>query len=548
MHMQISIRCGLKFVICILIACSNMAILAKLVCGQSIEAGAIAARLKLIATVTSSAQGAPNFGVNSGDPRFLYVGEQNGRVRTLDFNQPDPLLGIDFLNIDAALGPGKLLDDTNIGERGLLGAAFHPDFNNSANPSGYRKFYTYTSENFDEDVVPPRGSASGGLLTRSNVDFAHQSETPVFNHQSVIREWTAAAPDASGVTRIDMSVPSRVVMTIAQPGQFHNGGGLAFGPDHYLYISLGDGGFAGNDGGNNSNNNGHTNPNNPDTPGGYTGHGNAQDRRNVYGSILRIKPTSDVDPETNPSTSGGDYRVPKSNPFTVESQAPSPVLGWQDNWVDEIFAYGFRNPFRISFDEATGKLYAADVGQDRNTSAREEVSVVESGGNYGWIIKAGTQFTEFGYSAPAGVTLIDPIAQYPTTQLGHGGLAAIGGFVYHGANVPALDGKYVFADLNRGDGSGGRLLYTDATEPGLNTVFDLNIVGDTAKPNAFVHGVAKDARGEIFYLFGNGQIMKLVPEPGGWLLATSGILTALWPVCRTKGRSRRLPHFRTSGA
>ncbi len=502
----------------------NLLVAADLAHGQAIQTGTIPARLKLVATVTNSTQGAPNFGVNSGDPRFLYVGEQNGRVRTLDFSQPNPLLGSDFLNIDAAIGAGKLLDDTNIGERGLLGAAFHPDFNNAANPNGYRKFYTYTSENFDSETPPPRGAPPNEGLTLATVNFAHQSETPAYNHQSVIREWTAKAPDVSGVTAIDMSVASRVVMRIAEPGQFHNGGGLAFGPDNYLYVSLGDGGAAGNDGGNNSNNNGHTNPNNPDTPGGYTGHGNAQDRRNVFGSILRVKPTVDADADTNPSTNGGGYRVPKSNPFTVETNTATPVPGWQDNWVDEIFAFGFRNPFRISFDSATGKLYAADVGQDRNTSAREEVSVVTSGGNYGWIIKAGTQSTEFGYAAPAGVSLVDPVAQYPTTQLGSGGLAAIGGFVYRGDLLPELSGKYVFADLNRGNGTGGRLLYADVTEPGLNTVFDLSIAGTVQKPTAFVHGVAEDAAGEIYYLFGNGQIMKLVPEPASWAMAALGIL------------------------
>lgn len=496
--------------------------------GQSIQSGDISAQLKLITTVTNSQGGAPNFGVHSGDPRFLYVGEQNGKVRILDFQQPNPLLATDFLNIDAALGPGVLLDDTNIGERGLLGAAFHPDFNNPNNPNGYRKFYTYTSENFDSNISPPRI-----VIGDTEVNFAHQSETPEYNHQSVVREWTAASPDASGVTMIESNIASRVVMRIAQPGQFHNGGGLAFGSDNYLYISLGDGGISYDGGGNNFSNpsnanNGHTNRNDPDTPGGYTGHGNAQDRRNVYGSILRIKPTTEDDEDTNANTTGGGYRVPKSNPFTVETNDQSPVPGWQEDWVDEIYAYGFRNPFRINFDPETDKLYAADVGQDRNTSAREEVSEIENGGNYGWIIQAGTQVTEFGYSAPAGVTLIDPIAQYPTTQQGHGGLAAIGGFVYRGDNVPALFGKYVFADLNRGNGTGGRLLYTDTTEPGLNTVYDLSIVGTTSKPSAFVHGVAADANQEIYFLFGNGQIMKLVPEPSAWALAASGIAIFGW--------------------
>src|SRR5688572_21835684 len=102
--------------------------------GQTIQTGAIGGQLKLVTTVTTSTNGAPNFGVHAGDSRFLYVGEQNGAIRTLDFTQPNPLLGTSFLNVDSVLGADAngrrvLVDDTGGGERGLLGAAFHPDFN-----------------------------------------------------------------------------------------------------------------------------------------------------------------------------------------------------------------------------------------------------------------------------------------------------------------------------------------------------------------------------------------------------------------------------------
>jgi glucose/arabinose dehydrogenase len=487
---------------------------------QNIQPGTLTQppQLRLVATVSASSGGGPTFGVHSGDSRFLYVGEQNGNVRILDFSQPNPLSATNFLNVDAGLaafGEPGILDDTGTGERGLLGAAFHPDFNNAANPNGFRKFYTFTSETF----------------ASATPQHFHQAETPAYNHQSVIREWTANAPDGAGVTTINTAVQSRVVTRIAKPGPFHNGGGMLFGADGYLYVSLGDGGGGpsngGNDGGNNTLNQGHTNPGTPDTPGGWTGQGNAQDRRNIYGKIIRIKPTTDADPATNPNTVGGGYRIPKSNPFTADTNAITPVPGWQDNWVDEIYAYGFRNPFRISIDRANPtRLYTADVGQDRNTNSREEVDQVVAGGNYGWVAKTGTELnngaTQAPYPIPSGFVVIDPIAQYPTTQLGQGGLAIIGGFIYRGTAIPELQGKYVFGDLNRGDGTGGRLLFTDLADPALQ-VFDINLSGSVPKPSgAFVHGVAEDARGEIYFLFGNGQVMQLVPEPSAAALVLLG--------------------------
>ena len=121
--------------------CQLVAVLAVLGLGinaaraQSIQPGTISAQLKLIATVTNSANGGPTFGVHSPDPRFLYVGQQNGTIRILNLTQPTPLLDPpNFLNFDAVLGAGLLVDDTGTGERGLLGAAFHPDFNNDGRP------------------------------------------------------------------------------------------------------------------------------------------------------------------------------------------------------------------------------------------------------------------------------------------------------------------------------------------------------------------------------------------------------------------------------
>jgi glucose/arabinose dehydrogenase len=318
----------------------------------------------------------------------------------------------------------------------LLGGTFHPNFN-SSDPTapGYRKFYTYTSETI----------ASG------TPNFFHQTETGfTYDHQSVIREWTANAPDPQGVITINTSVASRVVMRIAEPQSNHNGGGLSFGPDNYLYITLGDGGGGNDNNGGVSNNlDGHTNQNNPDgTSGiGFLGHGNGQDRRNVYGKILRIKPTTDAEtpvPITTLSTNT-EYRIPNDNPFTPQSNPTgSQIPGYQASWVDEIYAMGLRNPFRMGFDRITGKLYAGDVGQD----SREEVDVITKGGNYGWVAREGRiQNPSYplssnpNYVAATGTSFLDPIAEYFNDPTGNGGTAVIGGYVYRGGQIPDLDGK-----------------------------------------------------------------------------------------------------------
>jgi hypothetical protein len=301
----------------------------------------------------------------------MFIGEQNGRIRTLDFTQANPLLGTDFLNIDTVLGGDPLsvggtgrilLDDTGTGERGLIGAAFSPGFSDPASP-GFHKFYTYTSETLT--TTGGRGAADFRNPLEPNASANSNANDPIaanriangYNCQNVLREWTVNI--VGGVPSVDTSVAPRVVMQVAKPGRFHNGGGITFGGDGYLYMPLGDGGGGGsnggNDGGNVTSDNGHTDPGHPDSPGTWTGQGNAQDRRNVYGKILRIKPTTDVDANTKLSANG-KYRIPLSNPYVNNTSS----------FAEEIYAYGFRNPFRISFDKANpNDLYAADVGQDR---------------------------------------------------------------------------------------------------------------------------------------------------------------------------------------
>ncbi len=197
-----------------------------------------------------------------------------------------------------------------------------------------------------------------------------------------------------------------------------------FGPDKNLYVSLGDGGAAN------------------DVADGHTpGTGNGQDTSNVLGTLLRINPDGN-------NSVNGQYGVPADNPF---------VGG---GGVAEIYADGFRNPFRFSFDSATGDLIVADVGQNHI----EEIDQVVSGGNYGWHVKEGTflfdpntgDVTADSPGLPAG--LLDPVAQYDHDE----GIAIVGGFVYHGTAIPELIGKYVFGDFSLGFGApGGRLFYAD---------------------------------------------------------------------------------------
>ncbi len=251
-----------------------------------INTGPVSIELQTVA----SGLNAPNNLVPSGDGR-LFIVEQGGRIRLL---KNGTLQSTPFLDLSA-----RLVALAGSDERGFLGLAFHPGFNEPASP-GFRKFYTYTSE-------PVSGAA----------DFTVPNPAG-FNHQSVVAEWQASAanPDiADPATR-------REVMRIDEPQANHNGGQLAFRPgEPFLYISLGDGG-ASNDVGN-----GH----NPAI-------GNGQDLTVVLGKILRIRPLAPslTGSSGDPISANGKYRVPADNPFINSSTA-----------LHEIYAYGLRNPFPL---------------------------------------------------------------------------------------------------------------------------------------------------------------------------------------------------------
>ncbi|WP_349314565.1 PQQ-dependent sugar dehydrogenase [Chitinophaga sp. MM2321] len=318
--------------------------------GEGNDPPARKARLEL---VTDKFISPVNMSVPHDGSGRLFICQKEGKVWIV---KKGSLLSQPFLDVSSdmiAVNPGY-------DERGLLGMAFHPDFKKN------HKFYVYYSSPLEKPVK--------GL-----------------NHKSKLVEFTASASNP------DIADPAtkRVLMEIDEPQSNHNGGQLAFGPDGYLYIGLGDGGGGGD-------------------KHGTTGNG--QDLGVVLGKILRI------------DVNGVPYKVPADNPF-VKTVGAKP----------EIWAYGLRNPWRFSFDRGTGRLFAGDVGQNQY----EEVDIITKGGNYGWRIMEGYH----DYNVPAGADkskLIAPIHEYSHDL----GISITGGYVYRGNAIPSLKGLYVFGDYN----------------------------------------------------------------------------------------------------
>ena len=347
----------------------------------------------------------------------------------------------------------ELVDlQTGFDERGLLGLAFHPAYEQNG-----RFFVHY----------------SGPLRDEAPEDWDH---TAVIAEYRVSMENRELADPAS----------EKVIMEIDQPQFNHNGGDLVFGPDGYLYIPLGDGGGAN------------------DVGLGHPDIGNGQDTSTLLGSILRL----DID--------GGDpYAIPDDNPFVGEEG------------LDEIFAYGFRNPYRISFDaRGDNELFVADVGQD----LWEEVNIVSRGGNYGWNIKEGTHCfdPDNPEDPPAtcpdvgadGEPLLDPILEYRNARNEGIGIAVIGGYVYRGLALSGLYGEYVFGDWSRSFDDGDGSVF--AASP-LNGEWEFRELAVTDRENQrmgrFITGIGQDAVHELYLLTqensgptgSTGQIYKIVP-------------------------------------
>ncbi len=433
-----------------------------------------------------------------GEPNNLYVVDQTGQIWKVDLKNEDLLknktkfldvgtTGLNLLVVIGALGP-----DT-FDERGLLGLAFHPNYANN------KKFYTYTSE-------PVAGAAT---FARSWTT----SQPP--DHQNVVSEWTAG------------SNARRVLLKVDWPQFNHDGGDLAFGPDGYLYISMGDGGGA-DDRDTTTQLFPRVVPGQPAVNEPIFGHGldgNGQKLSVPLGKILRI----DVN---GSNSSNKQYGIPNDNPFVGKAGV-----------LPEIYAYGFRNPYRFSFDKRNGKLYVGDVGQNDI----EEVNVVVKGGNYGWRIKEGTLFFNHNgedvdkpafatVAPPVGAVipdgLIDPIAQYDTHGEGH---SVIGGHVYRGTALKGMQGRYIFGDystlfnLPSGPHDYGRVFHINprGDHDGLRTISEILFV-PSGRANLAILGTGQDHDGEV-YITGNrrgipfpaagvpgGVVLKLVPyKPRG---------------------------------
>jgi len=338
--------------------------------------------------------------IRPGDPGSMLIVEQAGRVRVV---RDAALIDEPFLDISGVVTSG--------GEQGLLGLAVHPD------PADGRVFVYYTS------------------LDGSQVVSSFQTDP--------------ADPDRA------LGEVERVLLTMEDPFGNHNGGGLAFGPDGYLYVSTGDGG------------------------GGGDPLGSGRRLDTLLAKILRL----DVDIEAD---SDPPYGIPADNPFANRAGA-----------LPEIFLTGLRNPFRIRFDGTTGDLWIGDVGQGE----WEEIDRAPAGVgglDFGWNVMEGFHCFEGDGCAQDGLTL--PVAEY-----GHDlGCSVTGGDVYRGTTQPALAGKYVFADY-----CSGRFWVLDADTEGRQ---EPTIVMESGRS---ISSIARGPDGELYATdLGSGELLRIIVAGG----------------------------------
>lgn len=370
----------------------------------------------------------------------LLVADQAGKIHLLPKNgEGERRTFLDLTDRLVSLRPA-------FDERGLLGLALHPEFREN------RRMFVYYS-------APLRDGAPE--------NFDHTARLSEF---SVKKDLSAADPASE-----------RVLLEVDQPQFNHDGGSLLFGPDGFLYLSLGDGGGGG------------------DVGRGHSPEGNGQDITTLLGSVLRL----DVDGEQ-------PYAIPADNPF----------VGREGR--DEIFAYGLRNTWGLSFDPADGgALYGADVGQD----FVEEVNILRLGGNYGWRIREGFHcFDPENRTRPPedcpdsgarGEKLVDPIIEYRNIKgdadhPGAFGVCVIGGHRYRGSALPHLEGRYIFGDWSSQWGMPrGVLLVATPPEDEVESRWEVDHFRIATHPegelDGFLLAVGQDADEDLYIMTSRKQ-------------------------------------------
>ena len=389
----------------------------------------------------------------------LFIIDQAGKIWIIDANGNK--MPVPFLDLTGKIVPLSPFYD----ERGLLGFAFHPNFKRNG------KFFVFYT-------APPR---AGGPQPGS-----------LWNNLSRVSEFRVSA---SNPNLADMT-SEKPILEVNHPQSNHNGGTIAFGPDGFLYISIGDGGGADDVGP------GHVEDWYPVNRGG-----NGQDiDSNLLGNILRL----DVD-------HGSPYAIPHDNPFVGK------------RGLDEIYAYGLRNPFRFSFDMGgSHQLISMDAGQ----SLYEEIDLIKKGGNYGWNVKEGrhcfdaaNDHEELGSCPmmdPFGNLLIDPVIEVNNAANPDGGkaLTIIGGNVYRGHSIPQLEGKYIFGTFSQSFTVGNGELFMANRQGDVNWPFqEINLKSSPNDIGYFLKGFGQDREGEIYLTVSGklgpsgttGKVFKLVP-------------------------------------
>lgn len=358
-------------------------------------------------------------------------------------------------------------------ERGLLGLAFHPDYTRNG------KFYVFYT------APPP----AGGPTT----DAGNTGLPKVWDNTTTVSEFMVSSdPNVANINS------ERKLLQEPHPQFNHNGGTVAFGPDGYLYISIGDGG--------NKNDIG---PGHVEDWYTFNAGGNGQDiEQNLLGNILRI--------DVNTTSAGRNYGIPSDNPFVGKTGR------------DEIYAYGFRNPFRFSFDmSGSRRLLSMDAGQSRY----EEIDLVEKGGNYGWNVKEGrecfnatNEFLEVENCPdvdPLGNKLIDPVIQVNNWLNPEGGRATtiIAGEVYRGNSIPGFQGKYIFGTFSQTPQTANGELFI-ANPAGSNewSYQEIELASHPGDIGYYLKGFGKDLQGEVYLTVSSilgprgssGKVFKLV--------------------------------------